>query len=175
MVRTARVLFGVPTNERMNAITIAIQLAIADTWVMSVFIIDGVAVDNKRIRTNLITINMPDGRKVQSMHVCNIIIPGLPTMLIGHVVPHLAVASLMVFPPSVKQAVKLCLMMKNVMSYSMQRLFYVATKICPRICGRFCLTPWLGIPIFGSKFWDPHRKQNSDSVFDSKDSDRIFF
>ncbi len=34
---------------------------------------------------------------------------------------------------------------------------------------------WLGIPIFGSDFWDPHRKQNFDSVFDSKDSGRIFF
>ena len=33
----------------------------------------------------------------------------------------------------------------------------------------------LGIPIFGSNFWDPHQKQNSDSVFDSKDSGRIFF
>ncbi len=34
----------------------------------------------------------------------------------------------------------------------------------------------LGIPICGSDFWDPHRKQNSDSVFDSKDSGRkIFF
>ncbi len=30
--------------------------------------------------------------------------------------------------------------------------------------------PWLGILIFGSDFWDPHRKQNSDSMFDSKDS-----
>jgi hypothetical protein len=34
---------------------------------------------------------------------------------------------------------------------------------------------WLGIPIFGSNFWDPHRKQNSDFVFDSKDSGWIFF
>jgi hypothetical protein len=34
---------------------------------------------------------------------------------------------------------------------------------------------WLGIPIFGSDFWDPHRKRNSNSVFDSKDSGRIFF
>jgi hypothetical protein len=33
---------------------------------------------------------------------------------------------------------------------------------------------WLGIPIFGSDFWDPHRKWNSNSVFDSKDSGRIF-
>jgi hypothetical protein len=28
----------------------------------------------------------------------------------------------------------------------------------------------LGNPIFGSDFWDPHQKRNSDSVFDSKDS-----
>jgi hypothetical protein len=33
----------------------------------------------------------------------------------------------------------------------------------------------LGIPIFGSDFWDPHCKRNSDSVFDSKDSGRFFF
>jgi hypothetical protein len=33
----------------------------------------------------------------------------------------------------------------------------------------------LGIPIFGSDFWDPHRKQNSGFVFDSEDSGRIFF
>jgi hypothetical protein len=34
---------------------------------------------------------------------------------------------------------------------------------------------WLGIPIFGSDFWDPHRKRNYNSVFDSKDSGWIFF
>jgi hypothetical protein len=34
---------------------------------------------------------------------------------------------------------------------------------------------WLGIPIFGSDFWHPHWKQNSDSIFDSEDSGRIFF
>ncbi len=28
----------------------------------------------------------------------------------------------------------------------------------------------LGIPIFGSNFWDPHCKRNSDFIFDSKDS-----
>ena len=38
------------------------------------------------------------------------------------------------------------------------------------------MRPWLGIPIFGSNFWDPHRKRNSDPVFDSEDSGRkIFF
>jgi hypothetical protein len=34
---------------------------------------------------------------------------------------------------------------------------------------------WLRIPIFGSDFWDPHWKRNSDSVFDSKDSGQNFF
>ncbi len=34
---------------------------------------------------------------------------------------------------------------------------------------------WLGILIFGSDFWDPHWKRNSDSVFDSEDSGRFFF
>ncbi len=58
---------------------------------------NGVDVNNKWVATNLITINMPDGRKAQSMSVCNIIIPGLPTKPIGHVVPHSAVASFIGF------------------------------------------------------------------------------
>ncbi len=33
----------------------------------------------------------------------------------------------------------------------------------------------LGIPIFGSDFWDPHRKGNSGSVSDSEDSGRKNF
>jgi hypothetical protein len=37
------------------------------------------------------------------------------------------------------------------------------------------LHPWLGIPVFGSNFWDPHWKQNSNSIFDSGDSGRIIF
>jgi hypothetical protein len=41
--------------------------------------------------------------------------------------------------------------------------------------GNWYWEPRLGIPIFGSDFWDPHRKRNSDSVFDSEDSSRIFF
>ncbi len=38
-----------------------------------------------------------------------------------------------------------------------------------------CFEARLGIPIFCSDFWDPHRKWNSDSVFDSKDSSRTIF
>ncbi len=38
---------------------------------------------------------MPDRRKVMSTLVCGIITPGLPLTLTGHIVPHLAIASLM--------------------------------------------------------------------------------
>ncbi len=34
---------------------------------------------------------------------------------------------------------------------------------------------WLGIPILGSNFWDPHQKQNSNSVFYAGYSGRNFF
>jgi hypothetical protein len=33
---------------------------------------------------------------------------------------------------------------------------------------------WLGIPTFGSNFWYPHWKQNSNYVFDSRDSGQNF-
>jgi hypothetical protein len=33
----------------------------------------------------------------------------------------------------------------------------------------------LGISIFGSDFWDPHPRRNSDSVYNSGDSGWIFF
>jgi hypothetical protein len=93
-VAAAHHLFGAPSHESLNAITIDSQQAIADTGATSIFIMDGVDVDNKRIATTPITINLPDGRKVLSSHVCDFIIPGLPSRLVGHVVPGLAVASL---------------------------------------------------------------------------------
>jgi hypothetical protein len=37
------------------------------------------------------------------------------------------------------------------------------------------LPAWLGIPIFGSNFWDPHWKRNLDFVFDSGDCGRKYF
>jgi hypothetical protein len=44
---------------------------------------------------------------------------------------------------------------------------------CPRIIP---FSPArLGIPIFGSNFWDPHWKRKSGSVSDSKDSGRKNF
>ena len=60
---------------------------------------DGVDVVNKRRATSPLTINLPDGRKVKSSHVCDITIPGLPQVLTGHIVPHLAIASLIGIRP----------------------------------------------------------------------------
>ncbi len=40
------------------------------------------------------TIYLPDGKQVQSTHVCDINIPGLLTILTGHIVPSLKIASL---------------------------------------------------------------------------------
>ena len=88
-----------PTSEHLNAISIATTHAIADTGATSIFIMDGVDVINKRPAHNPLTINLPDGRKVRSSHVCDITIPGLPRILTGHVVPHLAIASLIGIRP----------------------------------------------------------------------------
>ncbi len=63
---------------------------------------EGVDVDNKRVALKPLTICLPDGRKVHSTHECDINIPGLPTCLTGHSVPHLAVASLIGIRPLCK-------------------------------------------------------------------------
>jgi hypothetical protein len=68
--------------------------AIADTGATSIFIMKGTPVENLRRTNNPITISLPDGSKVTSTHVCNISIPGLPTVLTGHIVPGITIASL---------------------------------------------------------------------------------
>ena len=106
MAAAAHHLFGMPSHEALNAITIEVQQAIADTGATSIFIMDGVDVDNKRVATNPITINLPDGRKVKSTHICDFIIPGLPKPILGHIVPGLAVASLVGIRPLCKAGCK---------------------------------------------------------------------
>ncbi len=99
LAAAARSVLGHSSPEYLNAISIATTHAIADTGATSIFIMDGVDVVNKRPATTPLTINLPDGRKVASSHVCDIAIPGLPGVLTGHVVPHLAIASLMGIRP----------------------------------------------------------------------------
>ena len=49
---------------------------------------------NVRPATKPLKINLPDGSIVQSTHICDLEIPGLPHVLEGHIVPDLTVASL---------------------------------------------------------------------------------
>jgi hypothetical protein len=84
-------IFGLPLQEFLNAIRIASTHVIVDTRATSIFFMDGIDVINKRITNSPLTINMPDKQKVKSTHVCDITIPGLPTILMGHIVPHLAI------------------------------------------------------------------------------------
>jgi hypothetical protein len=102
LAAAAHHLFGLPSHEKINAITLDAQQAIADTGATSIFIMEGVDVENKRVATHPITISLPDGRKVKSTHECDFIIPGLPTPLLEHVVPGLAVASLVGIHPLCK-------------------------------------------------------------------------
>jgi hypothetical protein len=64
----------------LKVIIIATNQAIADTGGTSIFIMDGVDVENKCIATQPLTINLHDGKKVISTHVCDIRIPGLPIL-----------------------------------------------------------------------------------------------
>jgi hypothetical protein len=51
LTAAAHHLVGTPSHNALNAITIDSQQAIADTGATSIFIMDGVDVDNKRIAT----------------------------------------------------------------------------------------------------------------------------
>jgi hypothetical protein len=91
---TTHALFGPTSQEALNTITIVTLHVIADTGATSIFVMKDINVANKHVASKPLTINFSDGRKVQSTHVCNIAISGLPTVLTGHIIPALAVASL---------------------------------------------------------------------------------
>ena len=68
--------------------------AIADLDATQIFVMDGTPVHNKQKTTFPLKIALADRRRVMSTHMCDIIIPGLPTTLVGHIVPELSIASL---------------------------------------------------------------------------------
>jgi hypothetical protein len=74
--------------------TIALNEAIADLGATQIFVMDGTPVHNKQKITCPLKVALADGRRVMSTHMCDIIIPGLPTTLVGHIVPELSIASL---------------------------------------------------------------------------------
>ncbi len=90
----ARHLWGNLWPQYLHEITTATNQAIANTGATSIFIMDRIDVINKCITTQPLTINLPDGKKVMSTQVCNMHIPGLLTVLTGHIVPSLTIVSL---------------------------------------------------------------------------------
>jgi hypothetical protein len=91
-----------PILQHAMAIGMATDCAIPNTGATSIFIMEGVDIENKCLSLKPLTINLLDGTQVQSIHECNIHIPGLPTVLTGHIVPHLAIASLIGIRPLCK-------------------------------------------------------------------------
>jgi hypothetical protein len=116
-------LLGPTLHKVLNAMTIATSHAIADTGATSIFIMDGVGAVNKWMTLKPLTINLPDSRKVWSTHVWDIAIPGLPTVLTGHIVPDLALALLVGIRPLCKAGCWVILIMINVMWNTMGMLF----------------------------------------------------
>ena len=68
--------------------------AIADSGATQIFVMEGTPVVNKRPTTHPLKVALADGRIVMSTHMCDIKIDGLPTVLTGHVIPDLSIASL---------------------------------------------------------------------------------
>jgi len=77
------------------AMTIASNEAITDSGSTQIFVMDGIPVHNKRKTMCPLKAALADECRVMSSHMCDIIIPGLPTTLVGHVVPKLSIASLL--------------------------------------------------------------------------------
>jgi hypothetical protein len=69
--------------------------AVADTCAMSIFVMAGAPANNIRMATKPIHISLSDGKKIISTHICDVDIPGLPHILIGHIVPEMKMASLL--------------------------------------------------------------------------------
>ena len=85
---------NVPTKQSRPQGTITPNEAIADSGATQIFVMEGTPVLNKRITTCPLKVALADGRHVMSTHMCDIILPGLPTTLVGHIIPELSIASL---------------------------------------------------------------------------------
>jgi hypothetical protein len=69
-------------------------LTVANMGATLLFLTKGAPCQNKRHAINPVTVTLPDGCKIKSMHVCNVMIPGLPTVLTGHIMSDMTTASL---------------------------------------------------------------------------------
>ncbi len=81
-------------SKAYAAFNIAPNEAIADSGATQIVAMEGTPVLNKQKTTCPLKVALADGRWVLSMHMCDIVIPGLPTTLVGHIIPELSIASL---------------------------------------------------------------------------------
>jgi hypothetical protein len=77
-----------------SAMRIASNEAIAALGANQIFVMDGIPIHYRRRTMCPLNVALADGRRVMLAHMCDIIIPGLPTTLVGHIVPELSIASL---------------------------------------------------------------------------------
>jgi hypothetical protein len=82
-------------TEQVHAMMIKPTHAVANTGTTSVFVMEGTPCKNKWLAENPVTISILDGKKVMLMHICKITIPGLPFMLVGHIILEMEMASLL--------------------------------------------------------------------------------
>jgi hypothetical protein len=68
--------------------------AIADSGATQIFVMEGTPVLNKQKTTCPLKVSLAECCRVMSTHMCDIVLPGLPTTLVGHIVPELSIASL---------------------------------------------------------------------------------
>ena len=114
LASTVWALYGAPIPQYLNVLTLAANQAIADTGATLIFIMEGSPVDNKHVARTPLTINLPDGKKIYSTHMCDSNIPDLPTVLMGHIVPSLTIASLIGIRPLCKAGCTVTFDNKNV-------------------------------------------------------------
>jgi hypothetical protein len=69
-------------------------LAIADMGTTSCFLTKDASCQNKQLTNSPLSVTLPDGQKIKSTHVCDITIPGILTIITGHIMPDMTTASL---------------------------------------------------------------------------------
>ncbi len=69
-------------------------LAVAKTGATSLFLTKGASCQKKRHAKNPVIVTLPNGCKIKLTHVCNVMIPSLPMVLTGHIMPDMTTASL---------------------------------------------------------------------------------
>jgi hypothetical protein len=68
--------------------------AIADSDATQIFVMEGANIINKGLTTYPLKVTLANGQQVMSTHMCDIHIDGLPSVLMGHIIPDLSIASL---------------------------------------------------------------------------------